>query len=1038
MGATIHVLGQGSFNKGQQREILASQRPLLLCTYLIAQEAWVSRDALLVLFWPEDTESKARNKLRQLLFRTQKEPYAEFLEVEESRLRLNIESDLNLFKETFEEGNWLASLEHYKNDLLVGEQAKNLPNYQDWLELTRQELRDMWQEASLNHAKNLIEQHDYTKANRYLKAVLEKDLLAEDILQSYLSNCIKSGQRKDGLDLYERFESLLLEELQIEPLTQTTDLVEALKNIKAKDSVAKQDVLEDDSSIAAESTTSLPKEKQQQALNIPSYSSGFIGRDLELIELVNSLKQGTRLITIVGQGGIGKTRLLTEVAKQEHSNFKHGTVYFSLAPLESSDYFINYCLEALNIPTYAQLKPLEQLLGYLANHEHLLVFDNFEHLIVVAPLLIQFLDASPKTSIVVSSREILNLSNETIFELAGLSYPSPEDSLEGIAATEVYESVQLFLRTARNINTSFSLNNDNETAIRNICQKLEGSPLTIELAAAWSRMLSPEEIEAELEQNLDVLEVNWADVPERHKSARAVFEYSWNLLTPSEQDLLKKLSVFNGGFTKDAAQTVASANLRTLLSLVNKSLLTRNSDGRFLRHVLVQQYSKEKLALDKDLEQAAKEQHALYFQGLLEEIPHMLSHSEQLKYVEGLELEHTNLRTALDWYISQTTENSCEASLTFCDAMSFFWEWQSYFDEASSYLKQTHTKTKPHSEHYQNDYAKLLTHSAFFAHIQADFSEAESLAQEALEMFEKLEDSAGQCDATNVLSKINHSYSKFEEAKNYTHKSLDLAKELQDPYREARALSRLGGIYERLDKHTSAYQYSEEALQQFKNLDNLKGISDCLYYMGVLSFFNNDFQKSNSLLFESASIAENIGYKMRLADAKNNLGNICREQGKFQEAQPYYIESLTIARSIGDTVGVTFAYDNLGLILREQGQAAEGKRYIQEALILRQGFQDKWGIASCIHRLAGIAVAQDKPELAVVLWGVSERLWQELSSPKPKSYLKRFERDWNVAKDKLHDLVFQEAFAKGQAMSLDDAIELALRPDFGAEQKELV
>ncbi len=1074
MQASINILGQCSFRKddqlGQTRELLPANRPLLLCTYLATQESWVNRDVLLTLFWPDDTESKARNKLRQLLHITKKEIYAEFIEVEESRLKLNLNSDFQAFQAAFEAGDWSTALEHYKDELLVGQSAKNMPNYQDWLELTRHELSDMWREASINHAQNLAEQKHYTSANRYLKALLKKDLLAEDVLHLYLGYCMKAGQRKEGLEIAEQFKTMLMQELQMEPLTQTTELIEELRALKEVDTP--KTLEEVDSSVVptlaseslkeqatetkptqneptqnepTENTAQPSQEKQEKnVLKLPSYHSSFIGRDLELIELSASLQEGNRLITIVGQGGTGKTRLVNELARQMNDSFQDGAVYFSLAPLESTDYLANYCLDALNISAYAQLKAQEQLMGYLANHEHLLIFDNFEHLTEAAALLTQILEVSPNSKIVITSRETLNLSSETVFELKGLSYPATFTSSQVNASTniEIYESVQLFLRTARHVNANFSLTQDNEAAVLNICHLLEGSPLTIELAAGWSRLLNPQEIEVELDQNLDMLESTWSDLPERHRSGRGVFEHSWNLLNPTEQNLLKKLSVFRGGFSKGAAQEVAGANLRTLLALLNKSLLTRNSEGRFLRHVLVQQYSAEKLALDKDTEQKTKQAHLDYCQSLFEDLPNILSHSEQLKYIDRLELEHINLRSALDWQLSQTTETSFAASLSFCNSLSFFWDRQCYFDEASTYLEKTLKKTKAQSashenKSYQSVYAQVLTHKAYFAHIQADFNKAETSAQQALEIFKTLENNAGQSDACYVLSIINHSQSNFLKAKEHCHKSEQLASSMQDPYREARAKSRLGGIYERLDQPTTAYQYSQEALHQFKKLDNLKGISDCLYYMGALSFFNNDFEKADSLLSECASIAESIGYKMRLADAKNNLGNIYREQGKFHEAQPFYIESLTITRSIGDTVGVSFAYDNLGLIIREQGQPAEGKRYIQEALTLRHGFQDTWGMASCIHRLAGIAVAQDNPELAVVLWGVSERLWEEISSAKPKSYLKRFERDWNMAKQQLHDLVFQEAFEKGQAMALEEAVELALRPDFGTEQKEL-
>lgn len=1017
MGISLYLLGGCRLALANELKTLAVRRPVLLCTYLVAQNDWVSREELLLLFWPEDTEANARNKLRQLVHKTKKEPFAEKLELEESRLRLCLKNDLQAFKEAFEQSDWQQVLSLYKGDLLEGEQAKRLPKYQEWLELTREEYMQMWREASLNYAQMLAERSDFIDANKYLQAVLEKDLLAEEVLQLYLRYAVHAGQRQDALRLFERFKSYLRQDLQMDPLEETLELVEKLKNYTEKSEL----------SSTAKSSEEIVAQKSQERFELPSYATAFVGRDIEIVEITNLLDSEARLISILGIGGIGKTRLVIEIARQAKHQFKDGVIYVPLAALSSAEYFVNYCLECFEVTPYPHFKPEEQMLSYAKNHEHLFIFDNFEHVIKAKDIIAKLLNASSKSKIIITSRETLKLSAEYSYELKGLSVPKTQNAIEA------YDAVQLFIKTARRANSSFSLDETTALDIGKLCRLLEGSPLAIELAASWSRLLKPNEITEELERNLDFLETEMNDMPERHRSARAVFEQSWNLLNLQEQELLKKLSVFQGGFTKEAAQTVANANLRTLLSLVNKSLLNRNQQGRFLRHVLVQQYSKEKLAQDQTLELAIKQKHTDYYQSLIDENHESSSYEEQFAYIEKLEREHSNLRLALDWQLTQT---DLEASFRFARNMSFFWEWQCYFDEAYSYLRQI---TKHSQEQNQSSgYAKILELLAAFSYFKGDLEKAHILAEQAFTIFKHQKSKTGQCDTTWLVARIYHSQGNYLEAKSQIELCLNLANALNNDYRKARALTKLAAVYERLDNHDLAYIHLEEALSLVNKLNDLKGISDCVYQMGTIHFMNADYKLALQSLEKSVSIAERINYQMRLVDAKNVLGNILREQASFKQAQSCYELSLEIAQKIGDTVGVSFALDNLGLIIRELGRPSQGKLYIQESLKLRQGFKGKWGIASCLHRIAAIEAELGKAKIAATLWGVSEKLWQELQSPKPKTYHKRFERDLDMAKRQLSQAEFEVAFRHGQEMSLENAIDLALSNEMDDKQEQFV
>lgn len=1003
VGSQMHILGKACFLKAGQAQGLRNNRSLLLCSYLISHNGWVRRETLLTLFWPDDNEISARNKLRQLLHKTKKEPYAEQLEVKEDLLRLVVTNDAQDFKEAFERDDWQQALEHYNGEFLEGIQAKNLSAYQEWLEFSRTEFSLMWREASLNWSQDLALQACFRKAAKCLQAVLEKDLLAEDVLHSYLSYAFQGGLQKEALHLFERFKRMLKQELQMEPLEETMLLVEQLKT--EKQSRVSQ-------AVTVSADVKMPKN------DLPYYATQFVGRDIELLELSSLVGSQAKLITVVGAGGMGKTRLLVELARQAAKAFKHGVVYVPLAPLSSAEFLSNFLLECLQLTPYPQLKAEDQVLGYAQNHEHLFVFDNFEHLISAKKLIANLLQASPKSKIVISSRESLNLNAEHVFELKGLSVPKATES------AEAYDAVQVFLKTARRVNASFKLNEHNVSDIVAICTLLEGSPLAIELAAAWSRLLKPNEIFLELERSLDFLDNDMDDLPERHRSAKAVFEHSWDLLTKQEQKLLKKLSVFQGGFNKQAAEWVADANLRTLLSLVDKSLLSREQNGRFQRHVLVQEYSKAKLAQDKPEEQTAKAKHANYYLQLTNKDPISLSYDEKAAYIDLLELEHSNLRLALDWQLNQA---DTQVSLVFSNQMSFFWEWQCYFYEAAQYLNQALQKAQGQPQN--SIFARSLDNLAAFYYFKGELKKANDTAQSAHDLFKQNNDKEGQCDALWSLAHINYALANYRSSKNQAETSLALAKSLKDDYRKARAIAQLGGALERLDDHERSYLCLEEGLILFRKLGDLKGLADCLYKQSCLKFFVQNFEAAQKGLEECVFIAECIHYQVRLVDAKNTLGNVQREQGNYKEAQLYYQESLDLAQSIGDTVGAAFGLDNLGLIIREQGKAEEGKAYIQKSLRLRQSFNDSWGMASCLHRLAGIAAEQGYAISAATLWGVSEKLWQAIASPKPKSYQQRFERDLGFAKSQLTQREFDKTFQQGQTLALEEAVEIALASD---------
>jgi len=355
--------------------------------------------------------------------------------------------------------------------------------------------------------------------------------------------------------------------------------------------------------------------------NLPVQPTPFVGREAELTELARLLDDpGVHLLTILGAGGMGKTRLALEAGAAQMGNFERGVYFVSLAPLQSIEAIVPTVAEALGFSFYtdaeggAKAEPRQQLLDYLRQKRMLILMDNFEHLLDGVNLVTDILETAPDVKILAASRARLSVQGEHLFHLTGMDFPdweTPEDAAECSA-------VKLFLQSARRTRPGFELVTDDLKYISRICRLVRGMPLGILMVAAWVEMLTPAEIAGEIGQGLDFLETDLRDVPERQRSMRAVFDHSWNLLTEREQEVFQGLSVFRGGFTRQAAQRVTVASLRELMALVNKSLLRRAPTGRYEVHELLRQYAAEKLDQSPSASETARDRHRAYYTAALQ------------------------------------------------------------------------------------------------------------------------------------------------------------------------------------------------------------------------------------------------------------------------------------------------------------------------------------------------------------------------------------------------------------------------------------
>ena len=605
-----------------------------LLYYLAYRGGWVDRDDLVYLFYPDLGENKARQNLRPLLTRLRQLPYSEGLTVEPTRLRWEVRTDVGAFKDALKHGRLAEAVQQYRGDLLEGFHVSGAPEFGSWLELERRELQRLWREAALTLAAELESQGRHPHAAELLKRVYQTDPLEETLFRRYFRALAIAGRASDALQAFETFRTLLADEVAGEPESDTYALVARVRSGQGLET------------FAVPPKTYLAKPKPTV------HTTAFVGREAEIRVVALQLREpACRLLSVLGPGGIGKTRLASEVGARLEPDFTDGLCFVPFAATPSPALMVSAVASALHFAFLGERDPQNQLLEHLADKAMLLVLDNLEHLLEGAGLVAALVQAAPKLKILTTSRERLNLHAEWVYDLAGMSVLEANGrDLESAAA------VRLFLQTARKARADFSLGNQIHTTAR-ICRALGGMPLAIELAASWLRVLSVAEVAEELGKGLGLLESPLRDLPERHHDLRAVFGASWRRLSEPEQVALPKLAVFQGGFGKEAARAVADASLPLLLALVNKSFVQVEGSGRFSLHPLVGQYLLDKARADAETLAHTCEQHAVYFAAFMQRREALHSKPEAKAVRAEIVSELPNLRAAWFWAAAQKRED---------------------------------------------------------------------------------------------------------------------------------------------------------------------------------------------------------------------------------------------------------------------------------------------------------------------------------------------------------------------------------------------
>ncbi|GHO60558.1 LuxR C-terminal-related transcriptional regulator [Ktedonobacter robiniae] len=722
--------------------------------------------------------------------------------------------------------------------------------------------------------------------------------------------------------------------------------------------------------------------------HLPQPSTAFIGRDRELKQIAGLLTDPTcQLLTLVGSGGIGKTRLALQVATSQQVHFVDGVSFVALTSIDSPDFLPTSIGATLEIPFLDPEEPLLQIRRYLRDKQMLLVLDNFEHLLDAAGCLTELLQAAPHLKILVTSRERLNLREEWVFPLDGLSYPAAPVA----DSAEHYGAVQLFVQRARQVRPHFVLS-DHVHAVLSICRQVEGMPLGLELAASWLHVMSCEQIAARMANNLDFLTTPLRNMPERHRSLRVVFQQSWSLLSADEQAVLMRLSLFRGGFDGAAAVAVAGATLTVLAGLADKSLLRMDSTGRYDLHELLRQYAGEKLAEACEIS-TTTQRYLDYFLELAEAGEAHAYGREQVIWYDRQEVEMDNLRAALAWSINT---KKVEIGLRIAAALRWVWETRGHLEEGVTWFNKLLPISRDVSPSVR---AKALHRASELAGQLAYEPQATLWIQEALHLARSTHDRWNL--AWSLSSAAYFTEQDSHHALAMLEEGLALFWELQDALGLSHTLRRLAGCAIGHHKHAYAACLLEQALQNDRQAGDKHAVAWDLCFRGVVLWIHQHHPKQVIPLYqESIALFEEIRDVRGRAHPLVMLAEAERSQGNFARSQALFHETLLLERALG-------IRDNLALF----ALAGIG------SLAARHGEQDR------AARLLGAVQA------ALASGSYNTRL-----SP----LLDVFDTTVAAVRTQLDEEAFHAAWAAGNIMTLEQAITEALQdPPTLIEMKEM-
>jgi predicted ATPase/DNA-binding SARP family transcriptional activator len=1020
----FYLLGPMQIERDGERIHLPRRKVESLLAYLLLHPEQHTRDHLATLFWGDSSDAQARHSLRTALATVRQQVSPDLLLIDRDQVQLN--PAFPLWVDLYQLLDLEDDFSYANQDLLQTQlalwQGELLAGiYDDWVDLAREYYRSRLLKLFLQVIHTLRERSEYHQAIDVAQRVLLLDPANEQAHQHLMFCYVASGDRAAALRQYELCERALADDVDAPPSPETIALYHWIKQFEG-----------DGTSAAAKIT------------NLPIPSSSFVGRTRETADIKQLLAQSpnhaVRLLTLIGAGGSGKTRLAIQVATDLIDRFAHGVWWVELAVLSDEAQVAHAVAKTLGVNESAG-QPLHQTVAnFISDKALLLVIDNCEHLVEPCALLAaELLRRCPHLQILATSRESLNITGEVLWPVPTFAVPDPA-KIGVLDLLLDYESVRLFVERAIMVQPGFVLTYENAHAVAQICHSLDGIPLAIELAAARVKTLTVEQVAAYLSRALGarfelLTQGNRVALP-RHKTLRATIDWSYNLLDEAERLLFRRVAVFRGGFTLDALEQLAGSlthelpthespahesgpslpnPLDLLTQLVDKSLVVVELHGGHNRYRLLETLRGYALEhVDTPAELAALQRcHAEFFLHLAEQAASELLGTRQQAWFIQLDIEHPNLRAALDYLLA---EGDGEGSLRLATALFYFWDARGYMSEGRQWLSKALALRGSVSFELQ---AQALNAAGLLAYHQDDYPAAQQLLQESLLLFTHVEEEAGIADVLRNLASVEARQGHYRVAQQRLAQSLELFRFLKHSDGTASVLNSLGNLAWEQGQNELARDYFGESLQIRQRMGDQVGIATVRYNLGNTARIQGDFATAQTHYEECLTLARTIGHTALIGSALKSLGLVAYHQQDYSKARRHGEEALQMLLEIGDKSNAGFALSNLGYVAHKVGEIHQALAYFQQSLQLMHELGHIRGTFLGLEAIASLLVDLGQHlEFAVQMLSKSAQLRQQAGLGVPPTAQPVYEGQLTKLRNRLSDGVVDTLWHESQAAPL--------------------
>jgi len=994
-----------------------------------------SREKLATLFWGDFTDEAARASLRNALAAIRQSLGYDILFTDHETVQLNQGSiwiDVRAFQKICdariglgvtdpEIESWQKAVELYRGDLLAD-------FYDEWITPVRETLRAQYIDLLLRLVQALRARGEYTRAIHYARRALMVEPANEKVHQNIMVCLVTIGDRHAALRQYEECQQTLHRELDVEPSPETQSLYQWIQAAEARAS-----------------------SEQAPLTNLPVPLTEFVGRQAECRELERLVRQ-TRLVTLTGTGGCGKTRLAIQVASKLVDDFGDGVWWVDLASLFEGDR-VPYAIARVLGVQESTPQTLEEALAHYLRHKHiLLVWDGCEHLVAAcASLADRCLSQCPQLHILATSREPLGIPGECVWQVLPFRVPAPSanTSISSKDITELLanDAVQLFVKRAALVNARFTLNEKNAGAVVEICRHLDGLPLAIELAAARMQSMTVAQIVQRLNDRFRWLtSVNRTTLP-HHRTMQAALDWSYNLLSDGERALFRRLAIFLGGWTLEAAEQIVSEIgpetsplapvnvLEGIARLVAKSLIVVD-EGEEMRYRMletVREYARQKLIESGEFTELGT-RHRDWFLRYVEECEPRLRRSDQIVWLERLEADYENLHAALRWSFrrSERSMHDLEAGLRLIAALCQFWAMRGMLKTGRLWCDEAFQKSVPLTKQadrtIQAIYARALAGAGVLAYMQGDLPQANTFCETSFALACQLQERWLKAICLYVLSECERNWrGDLEHAETLMVEGLALAREEGDPWLTAGMLLNAGLQALAQGKHAEARANLEEGLQLAEQAGDRWIFAALLSALGNQAYFLGECERAIALYERSLALRRELKDKSGIAGTLNDMGRAAYCQGDWTRARELFNGSLVLCKELEQRESIAWIQSNLAYVELKQGNPQTARQLLSSNLETLRRLGNRPAMVHCLTGLASVLAIQGKWEAAARLFGAIQRFRQERHMPMAPAEQADFDGYKFRTQEMLGEVAFRKAWEQGEAMSWEKMVDYAVQ-----------